>query len=210
LASDIATLEVKMGSRDGQSAHDWTRRRFGLAGGGFLATVFGLDPLNDAAARKKRRKRKRCKNGTKKCDRRCIPQTQCCGGCGEDQRCCAGTCAGCCANEDCPVDAPCVDGVCDCPTAGDVACGNICTDLATDPGNCGACENACNTGNCDRGACECEGVGDCPEACFCAARLQGTPVCIDFVTNEPCDEDNDCPLGSACLVSNRCSAPCFG
>src|SRR5262245_20417844 len=55
--------------------------------------------------------------------------------------------------------------------AGEVDCGGGCTDLETDPANCGACGVACGPGNgCTAGACGCEcevGWIACDASCIC-------------------------------------------
>jgi hypothetical protein len=89
----------------------WTRRRFGLAAGGFAASVLGLAGIEDAQTKKKRKKRCRklgasCKSGGKrrccgklKCDRIHFdpsPKTRCCRKkdqpCGDSDDCCSGLC----------------------------------------------------------------------------------------------------------------------
>jgi hypothetical protein len=67
-------------------------RRSTLAGalGALLATV-GLWSGNDSLKARKKKK-KRCKGNKKKCGKKCILKTECCGGCGQDEACCNGTC----------------------------------------------------------------------------------------------------------------------
>jgi hypothetical protein len=85
----------------------------GLIGASFTAFLTRFQ-FEDAVAKKKRRKKRR-KGSKKECGQTCIPKTQCCGGCADNQVCCEGTCAGCCTSEDCPVSQACVDGACGCP-----------------------------------------------------------------------------------------------
>jgi hypothetical protein len=98
----------------------WTRRRFGLAAGGFAASVLGLAGIEDAQTKKKRKKRCRklgasCKSGGKrrccgklKCDRihfEPSPKTRCCRK--KDQPC--NDHLDCCANLCCSTSGQCSD-----------------------------------------------------------------------------------------------------
>jgi hypothetical protein len=89
------------------------------------------------------------------------------------------------------------------------------TNLRTDPDECGQCGIACGNGeSCVNGACTCGNgfFGNCPAGCgSCGLRNQGgDPVCfagIDF--QSPCDTDDECPIGAACMLNDFCSVPCF-
>jgi hypothetical protein len=156
----------------------WTRRRFGLAAGNAAAALLGLTAGRpNRAAAKKNSKPKKCKSGQKKCGKKCIAKSKCCGGCG-GQTCCDGKCK----------------------------------DLATDGANCGACGNTCVLGDCIHGACRCgNGMPVCGAECSCGARAEGgEPACFSGPFFGVCDEDADCPVGSVCLVNNKCSSPCLG
>ncbi|MGH2615729.1 MAG: hypothetical protein ACRDJC_10855 [Thermomicrobiales bacterium] len=159
---------------DGSRFDTWTRRRFGLAAGrtaALLGLAGGLPSPTEA------KNKKTCKNGKKKCGKKCIAKSKCCGGCG-GQTCCDGKCK----------------------------------DLATDGANCGACGNACVLGDCIHGACRCgNGMPVCGDGCSCGARAEGgDPACFSAPFFGTCDEDADCPVGSVCLVNNKCSSPCLG
>lgn len=95
---------------------------------------------------------------------------------------------------------------------GTTKCGKTCFDLATNGANCGACGNACLTGECVHGACICATSEDCADGCFCKKSAQGAFACASAPTEDPCETDDDCPLGSYCLISNgeTCSVPCQG
>jgi hypothetical protein len=199
----------------------WTRRRFGLAAGNAAAALLGLTGgRSNPVVAKKNSKPKTCKKGKKKCGKKCIAKSKCCGGCG-GQTCCDGKCrdlandganCGACGNV---CSFMCVAGECTvlqgCPSP-QVWCDDICVDLEADPVNCGACGNACVTGDCIHGACRCgETLGDCPAGCSCGARAEGgDPACFSAPFFGTCDEDGDCPVGSVCLVNNKCSSPCLG
>ncbi len=90
-----------------------TRRRFGLATGGVIATLLIFDRAQDGAAkRKKRRKRrKKCGKHEKLCQGQCIPRSQCCTSedC-FDSYCCEGECVSsetCCGGHPCDEICPC-------------------------------------------------------------------------------------------------------
>lgn len=168
-------------------SHGRSRR---AALGGLIAAVSHF-LLNDAAAKKKKKK---CKRDTKKCGKKCIPATECCG------------------NADCDGGGGkiCQNGACVCP-AGTNDCDGTCVDLFTDASNCGGCGLVCGSGQCIHGACTCANVvTDCFGGCTCGAREEGQPaVCFDGPFGSSCTVDTDCPLGSACLANNRCSGACL-
>jgi hypothetical protein len=174
-----------------------TPSRRGLSrslGGLFLAGPLGLiSGFVNAEAKKKKRKKK-CKGGKKKCGKRCIPKTDCC------------------VDADCPAGSGqiCQDGNCACPS-GEETCDGLCVDLETDGANCGSCGFACETGECVHGVCTCLVQNDCPGGCPCADRLQGGRICFLGGNNgQSCDNDDDCPDRSACFSINLCSVPCPG
>lgn len=96
-----------------------------------------------------------------------------------------------------------------CAGAGQQLCNDVCVNLLTDPANCGACGTACIRNECIHGACGCQGEIDCPAICGCAARKGGGAACLGSLTNDPCESDDDCPVGAFCLVDNRCSIACL-
>jgi hypothetical protein len=166
-----------------------------LSGIGLVSLSTVLVRKGDAHAKK--RKRKKCKGGKKKCGKKCFDLQSDAGNCG--------ACGIACESETC------IDGACFCPVERDVACGPSCVDLATDSANCGACGNDCPSGSCVNGACTCAGGADCPDACICSAREEGGNACRGSVAPDACDADDDCPLGTYCLKSNlRCTLPCLG
>lgn len=91
-------------------------------------------------------------------------------------------------------------------------CKGTCVDLATNAAHCGLCGNACASGECVHGACTCENFfDDCPQGvgCSCGLYVGGGAVCFDGISGM-CNDNDDCPIGSACLVNNTCSKPCLG
>jgi hypothetical protein len=62
----------------------------GLVGVGLAALAAQF--TSDEVAAKKKKKKKKCKGNKKKCRKKCILKTECCGGCGPDEECCNGTC----------------------------------------------------------------------------------------------------------------------
>ena len=186
-----------------------TRRGIGHGLAGLLlAGVRGGLDLLDVDAKKKRKRKKKCKGGKRRCGKKCILATECCGGCGT-QHCCDGICRECCVDADCPTDAICNGGDCLCPIL-ETNCGNVCADLAMDGANCGACGNACATDSCVHGACTCAIGDDCPVGCNCLDRAEGGSACAGS-GGQPtvCNDDADCPLGSFCRNGiHLCSIPC--
>ena len=90
----------------------WTRRRVGLAAGGLLATLAGIEVLPPVAAKHHHHKKKRCTKTESRCGTKCVAGT-CCPG----KACGLGTCrctraiegdAFCQADEEVIVD-PCAD-----------------------------------------------------------------------------------------------------
>jgi hypothetical protein len=191
-----------------------TRRGVGqtlaaLALGGSLGQ-FGL---LSADAKKKKRKKKKCKGNKKKCGKKCILKTECCGGCGQDEECCDGTCfnvqtdaehCGSCDTQ-CGTGEFCLDGEClvgigTCDV-GDDFCPNQGTDLCNDLETCRchttfAGETRCGQnppGGIDCGECvndaECSDKG--PGA-FCGRSTIDVAACLGCVFGQgfcliPCE-----------------------
>lgn len=136
------------------------------------------------------------------------PPTHLCGPsqnvCAEDSYC-SGTDWGCPPNPPKPDNTPCRDGA--------VCCGAVCSDLGSDPSNCGACGNVCGGGQgCFAGTCcaesqLCGGVcclnGTCAtgpdnQAVCCPS---GTPTCPLFsLPGFPPAGNLCCPEGEHCLA----------
>jgi hypothetical protein len=106
-----------------------------------------------------------------------------------------------------------------CPT-NRTCCSGTCVNIGTNPAHCGRCPTACGTGaTCVHGACTSE--GGCPAGCDGNGytRVGGAPgaICDEdgsvCTGRTSCDDDSDCPVGSACLVGCQstgpfCSKPC--
>jgi hypothetical protein len=153
-----------------QQLHGRGNRRSTL---GFLSALglgIGFAPAERGAARKKRKK---CKDQTKKCGKRCIPKGECCGGCGSGLTCCEGTCfdlttsganCGVCGNA-CRTNR-CVNGACECQGIGD--CPSACRCALAFPSQAGtfcAAEQITAT--------TCDGFEDCPPRTVCRQTLAG-------------------------------------
>jgi hypothetical protein len=99
---------------DGTVFDAWTRRRFGIASGGLIASLLTANLAMNVAA-KKRRKKKKCGKRKKRCHGTCIKKTQCCrdSDCPAGTYCCEGDCVSletCCvkgSNGPCPEGCPC-------------------------------------------------------------------------------------------------------
>jgi hypothetical protein len=197
----------------------------GLAG---LRTRLGVE-----TAESKKKKRKKCKGGKRKCGKKCRDlQTDPlhCGSCGngcdlgkdcvdgncscpEGEKACGASCippVECCDDADCEEGGTCSDGTCVCSIE-TALCNGICADLATDGANCGACGNACDTNGCVNGFCTCQSQADC-NGCICALRLEDSETaCTGDVTTQSCSVDADCPARSFCRDTaggGFCSEPC--
>lgn len=86
-----------------------------------------------------------------------------------------------------------------------IACGDACTNVATDPANCGACGRACGPGqSCLAGSCFCPWETTCDEAC------------VDFASDPGhCGTcDNACAGSLLCTTDDEgqtaCAASCAG
>ena len=123
----------------------WTRRRFGLAVGGGAAALLGLSQLDDADAKKKK---KRCKKIKQACKakgkkKRCCKKLTCGTSVAipEGTHCCRKAPGTCTDATECCAPALCDDGAC-CFLAGDGPCTSDeqCCDFGvcnTDTGECG-------------------------------------------------------------------------
>ncbi len=103
--------------------------------------------------------------------------------------------------------------------AGQTLCGNTCSDLGWDPGNCGACGNACPAG----GTCE---LGQCyPKPPGCGACVAGSQTCCQYISSDeqgcwtqsctppPCAAGAVCdPSGTgqvcSCATGQTCARRC--
>ena len=168
-----------------------------LVGG--LAGLAGLAAGPDVAGKKRKKK---CKSGTKKCGKRCIPLNGCCdaGECPNGEACRDNRCTNCVSAADCPAPPACSVSVCregrcrTTPLATGDPCstGLFCTTDETCDGagvctggvsrDCGSNQH-CDTNAgcvCDDGYTECggqcvSGIGESCSACACPAG--GTLQC---------------------------------
>jgi hypothetical protein len=157
-----------------------------------------------------------------------------CGSCGHvcsGQDCLGGNCVSPCgtpASCNVPSNLPdggesCATGLTACPSS---SCG--CSDLQTDPANCGACGNVCGSAACQGGQC----VPGCPSGQVCAFFGPGVGFCVESCpkyvglqmtacgTSAPycaltaADPDNcgscgtQCPSGETC-AGGSCAAACL-
>lgn len=189
---------------------------------------------DDAEARRKRKRRKRrrrekqrrrqqrkrkCKGGTKRCGKRCIPTSACCGDCPRGEP--GGT--DCDGDGDCGPDQRCTDGNCVCTNSNDITCGAICcnsndqvcefgnaapTCVAAPNGVCPA-SNFCN----DATFYACSNTDEPQENCVCALTADdpSLPECVIYQYTQPpadctpCEHSADCAGGQFCILGNTSS-----
>jgi hypothetical protein len=163
---------------DDEQFDSWTRRAFGVAASGLVATILGLTAVDGVDAKKKKRKKKKCKGGKKKCGKKCIAKSNCC------------------TDADCDDGATCQDGTCRCPD-GERECEGACIpDDVCCPGE--ACGENCQcrrtvegTGFCIQQAIiDC---GQCNSSAECDDGAQCVPLnCTGSVTATclpPCEAE---------------------
>jgi hypothetical protein len=204
-----------------------TTRRIALG----IIPLFGLgNVLGDTAAKKKKKKSKRCPASKKKCNRKCIPKNDCCqnANCREGEVCHQGTCClpNClfdgsykvCGDDGCGGSCgPCHLGECEEPSGrcrclfgndcgGGVCCpnGQVCGSI----GACGSCpvgSNICSNIPCgvtaNGGSCGCVTTTDGPA---CMSRM----VCADCQTAEDCAAVLDRPVADVGCMRNIACTVC--
>ncbi len=173
-----------------------------LFGAGFATFLTRLGADEIEARQKRKKKKKKCKGGKKKCGKKCILKTECCGGCGLAEECCDGTCFNlqtdaehcgdcdtqCGAGEFC-LDGACLVGIGTCDV-GDDFCPNQGTDLCNDLETCRchttfAGETRCGQnppGGIDCG--ECASDAECSEkgpGAFCGRSTIDVAACLGCV-----------------------------
>ena len=129
--------------------------------------------------------KKKCKNGTTKCGKKCRNLTSdpancgACGhACGSGEGCVGGACAGGCG-------------------AGQTRCGGSCVNTQTDGANCGSCGHACASGQ------GCQG-GQCQTPTCGAGQMLCGGSCVPDVAHNGCCDDTHCggPHGAASSHTN--------
>jgi hypothetical protein len=166
-----------------------------LALAGPLSTLFG--PENAEAKKKKRKKKKKkCKGGTKKCGKRCIPETSCCtsADCGSGGTCAGGDCTCRTGFKSCqgtciPDDACCSADCGPCESCQGAACVFICqAEQECVSGQCRCTANSCD-GCCDGNTCQ-----DGDTTAFCGSDGETCDTCVG---SEICQ-------GGACVCLTQC------
>ena len=127
---DVARVKGDPGGMDGSRFDAWTRRRFGGAVVGALATMLAAAAGQEAAAKSHQRKGKRKRSKPRFRSRKCEPHRTSCNPRNERRLCCSPLACGqvpelggyhCCArrfqpctlDSDCCNNTVCRDGVCD-------------------------------------------------------------------------------------------------
>ena len=152
----------------------------------------------------------RCLRGDDGLSSACVPNPPAAVACGRDadcpagNACLSGVCRALCQQDyDCRVVNPltaCVSGMCvSTCNAPNSVCGVTCTNLQTDPANCGACGTACPSGACAGGA--------CVAVCASPRRMCGS-TCVDVTS----DVTNCGACGTSCgaglCVEGACMSRC--
>jgi hypothetical protein len=184
-------------------------RSLSLAGMSLLAA---FDVPSGADAKKKGRRKKKCKGGTKRCGKKCIPSANCCsstdcgGGacvagtcqCLIDSRSCGGKCVPkeqCCEAGDCDDGNPCTTPVCN----GNGTCGHR---NRPDFSYCGGNNSLCSGGECAiPPICAFSGIvctrnSDCCSGMCTIFQGEITGYCQPVSTpGQPCRDANHCSTG---------------
>jgi hypothetical protein len=184
------------------------------------AGLVGLAGVNafDVSAQRKKKHKKPCAVCKQRKHGKCkpAPDGTACGTC---KTCQVGSCDDAPDGTECGGGQICANGGCACPS-GEQTCGGVCVDLATDPSHCGSCGNNCTSdaGACIHGACVCS--GSCSNGCNCSEAINsdGTLilVCQAGKGDGNCATNDNCALGSACIVDDQgnpsggghCGMPC--
>jgi hypothetical protein len=183
-----------------------------------LGLADALGWVDDAEAKqRKRKKKKTCKSGTKKCGKTCIPESHCCSAddCGACESCLNGTCgAGCEAGQECQ------GGQCRCTTTSCVGCcdGDVCQGATED--HCGIFGEPCIAcvfaHVCENGSCVCPGGwfethGVCGPVPNCArdgnACTAHGQCCSGFCVGGSCTcsgTDQGCLFDAECCSGLHC------
>lgn len=116
---------------------------------------------------------------------------------------CHQTCTSCSGHQSrvfcCGSGFTCVNGKCAC-SAPRTACGNACTDLSSDPNNCGSCGSICPPGaTCQQGGCY-------PKPMTCGACTSGTQTCCQQVS----PDQVQCGVSSCQPICQTFNGPCTG
>jgi hypothetical protein len=162
------------------------RTLLGLTLAGPLASLLGW-PETEAKKKKRKKKRtKKCRGGTRKCGKTCIPSSNCCTSddCDAGETCQNGSCTSSCTPN------------CSGKECGDNGCG----------GSCGDCSGSNET--CQGGQCVCApGFKECNGACIpndqCCGACPGDKLCDGGECVCPADAPNECP-GNVCLFGGQC------
>lgn len=200
-----------------------------------LAGMFGTPGLAEVQAKRKRKKKK-CKGGKKKCGKRCCAVGDAClgGSCCPAAQACGAVCCtvgdACIANACCPVDGACgaaccasgeacLGGSC-CPA--ERACGTVCCPAGQRCGAPGSGTCVAGQGTCAAGASSCGSDNfifcNGQATCVCVRATDGTTRCatpIEGITESDCGlctTDADCALQFPAIVGAICAsnatAPC--
>jgi hypothetical protein len=205
-----------------------SRRRMLRVMSGCLAALVGRTVVDETAARKKGKKKKKCRGATKKCGKRCVPKANCCtsADCPPGEVCRSGRCTTCASANDCPTPPPCQEAICQdghcatvlrlagfpCEAEPSCVINKTCNEAGQCQGGVPVDVLCPETEICDpqqgcrcpadrvacNGQCGLPGLATCASHGECCSTYCLDHVCIPTCRGKPCTQHEDCCEGVFC------------